>query len=106
MGRSTEAQSGLQKPKGAHLQCQQQEERFNAVETSIHKVPHKEVVGLRDITPHLGKGEGMSGLSTQGLLLSPFHSWTFKLPSLGRGLPFPTPSPVSPTLTLNSSLRS
>lgn len=38
----------------SHLKCQQQEERFNAVETTIHKVPHEEVVGLRDVATHLG----------------------------------------------------
>ena len=41
--------------RGSHLKCQQQEKRFNAVETTIHKVPHEEVVSLRDITTHLAR---------------------------------------------------
>lgn len=40
----------------SHLKCQQQEERFNTVETTIHKIPHEEVVGLRDVATHLGGG--------------------------------------------------
>ena len=48
---------------GSHLKCQQQEERFDAVETTIHKVPHEEVVGLRDVATHLGREErGEKGL--------------------------------------------
>lgn len=42
---------------GPHLQCQQQEEGFDAVETTIHEVPHEEVVSLRDIATHLGGRE-------------------------------------------------
>lgn len=41
----------------SYLKCQQQEERFNAVETTIHKVPHEEVVGLRDVATHLRGGK-------------------------------------------------
>lgn len=58
-----------------HLKCQQQEERFNAVETTVHKVPHEEVVGLRDIATHLWGG--------RNILRRP------QLSSSHRGSPFP-----------------
>lgn len=48
---------------GSHLKCQQQEERFDAVETTIHKVPHEEVVSLRDVASHLGREEEGSAWS-------------------------------------------
>lgn len=51
-----EGPAGSTRSLGSHLKCQQQEERFDAVETAIHKVPHEEVVGLRDITTHLVGG--------------------------------------------------
>ena len=47
----------------SHLKCQQQEKRFDAVETTIHKVPHEEVVSLRDIATHLGREEEGSAWS-------------------------------------------
>lgn len=39
-----------------HLKSQQEEEGFNTVETTVHKVSHEEVVGLRDIATYLGRG--------------------------------------------------
>ena len=39
-----------------HLKSQQEEEGFNTVETTVHKVSHEEVVGLRDIATYLGGG--------------------------------------------------
>lgn len=42
--------------KGPHLKSQQEEEGFNTVETTVHKVSHEEVVGLRDIATYLGGG--------------------------------------------------
>lgn len=59
---------------GSHLKCQQQEERFDAVETAIHKVPHEEVVGLRDVTTHLvAGGRGVRG---RKILVGPKMSHT------------------------------
>lgn len=61
-GRKAADRSGLRWPslgseaRGSHLKSQQQEKRFDAVETTIHKVPHEEVVGLRDVTTHLKGG--------------------------------------------------
>jgi hypothetical protein len=36
-----------------HLECQQQQEGFYAVEAPVHEVPHEEVVGLGAVTPNL-----------------------------------------------------
>jgi hypothetical protein len=36
-----------------YLECQQQQEGFYAVEASVHKVPHEQVVGLGAVAPNL-----------------------------------------------------
>lgn len=59
---------------GSHLKCQQQEERFNAVETTIHKVSHEEVVGLRDVATHLAGGEDSAWSQSVPHRGSPFAS--------------------------------
>lgn len=38
-----------------YLESQEQEKCFYAVEPSIHKVAHEEVVGLRHVPAHLGE---------------------------------------------------
>jgi len=35
-----------------HLEREQQQESLHAVEASVHKVPHEEIVGLRAVPSH------------------------------------------------------
>lgn len=68
---------------GSHLKCQQQEERFDAVETTVHKVSHEEVVGLRDVATHLVGGEDSAWSQNVPHRGSPFASQAVALLSEG-----------------------
>lgn len=65
------AQEQPPEARSSHLQRQQQEKGFHAVETTIYKVPHEEVVGLRDIATHLWERESSAWSSTGPSLLQP-----------------------------------
>ena len=35
-----------------YLECQQKEKCFNTVKSSVHKISHEQIVGLRNISAH------------------------------------------------------
>lgn len=78
-----------------HLECQQQQECLHAIETSVHKVSHEQVVGLKRVKGG-GRGRG-DDVQTQFGCKSP-HS-TFPHTHTRLGAKFSPSRPIFPSQT-------